>query len=1681
MPTPYPTTISQRLAAAATQVPAGFHTRLPAWLASASDDKRQALKTAPLAVANWQADANRQQHAPLKQAIEQSWTAQSKVDTALADLKTPQAFAAPLLQQALKTRWGVDIDVSTTHLRLYAPLTIPLFPIETGGVKVWSVSLVDAALHNFDAAESEKAAFTADSSFITQPTATGQFDTLPSVNSKVSIQTFVRLCRELDIGAQYQNYLKTFFGFKDAKRKASLRSTVIESLKAEAQAAVHLARLKKDGSERLLSTLQAQLKGISGLTLDGKTLLSHDLSLMGAPLAGIVLFAADLELHHSAVPVVAYIPGDPQAPLKYYRDGIAFIQDLTRKLREADYQAFFSRFISHEHRAYFFANLHNRLSQVTWHHPIPGDPSPTWRAEPVANPKLQLHATKITGELYEHLYESKLNRLLNDARSIAVSTADADSKARWQRWDIVEKIGKTLLEIAAFIATPFIPPLGLLMLGYTAYQLLDDVFEGIIDWAEGLKRQALGHLMSILEQMVQLGMFAVGAPIAEGLLRQALPREVWAFFERLHPVTSDDGKTRLWNPDLSPYAHDLQLPTASRPKADGLHAYGDKQILPLEGQHFAVKQQASNAVLAHPSHVHAYQPPVIGNGKGAWITPLDHPLTWHRSTLLRRLGEPANALSETGLEQAQRISSTDEGALRKLYMDRQPPPPLLADSLKRIHIDQQLQDVIDQMNSDDPQVYSKADTQTQLWLLSQTGLWPESKTLRFLNAKGETVWEHPGRENAAVAQIHEAQMNNGDLLKTLLETLDESERKTLLGEDFGTPTTQLHVRAAKLRKQLARRAEDNRASMFDSRYRGLELTTDARVQKVIDSTPGLPVSAAEEVLLGASGQDLLDIDQGTLPSHLIDRARWAAHQVRISRAYEGLYMSALESSDTHRLALHSLEKLPGWSPQVRLEVRDFKRDGPLRDAIGPAQASIRRLLVRTIEGDYIPEDSMGTLLGETDFYTAVLQALPDTQRDALDMQIGQGPRLRQTLGQHALARDELGPLLAEVPLLKPSYDPTLMRLPGGMQGYDASPLAGSSEGVSLETQLHELYPQLSPGEVTAVLAAMQNDPGTPLETLQFLKKEFSQLETHLRTWQQNVPQTLVGTDLPLSRWRIAAEQQNRFLWSQKLISAWRHATPVDPAYDNGHLLQLNQPVYGELPALDARLGHITTLEFQGYLTTRGTPGFLARFPGLRRLAISDIALRTLPSEISALAHLNALILRNCAINLTTPSRAALANLTELHTLDLSSNPLGLAPNFENMTNLRTLDLSHSSISVFPTGLLNRPRLANANLSHNNLRRLPEALYSLPASAAKAYDLSGNPLTRATLERIKTYCQSTGEHFGVEANPDEVRLVQALYPTYNAPEANQFVFRLPGGLDDSMAILVRLKADYERLQADLQEWVVDVPERYPFTGLPMDEQVRAQQQLIRGEIGSLLEQGWRRETGLDMSHDPLTQSHQMLLTLPLLGDLPKLNVDFKHISKLDLRAQETTSIPEGFLERFPNLESLLIHRYALQDIPAAIFKLPKLNTLSLTQCSLRLTRERVDALSDLHDLEYLDLSDNPLALTPDVSKMSGLETLMMENAGLTEVPHGVFNLTSLTQMNLSDNRITELPTDLLEVDPDSAAGFDLSDNPFSPAALAILRRYYNRTAVDFDVAQARQPAPDRSGSRSPTSSETDNEP
>lgn len=1637
---------------------------IPDWLPGASTTHREALRTTPPKVLEWHQHAPHAQRLELKAAVAESWAAQNQLDGTLATLKSPTDFAKPLLQDALKRQFGLEHDVSAIHLRLYLPLKTPWLPILTGGFRVSTTPLIEAALHNFEAAEQEPDAYAVESTFTSPPTATGQFDILRDVSNRLTVAGFIGLCRTLDIGAQYQRYLKQALGFETPSRLAQLRNLVKTHLGAEARAALHMARMKKDIDTPAFYPLQGQLEGLQGMMLDGRPLLSHDLRLMSAPLTGITLFAPDLELNRSAVPVVAYIPGDPESPLKYYPSSTAFMQALTAKLRSADYQKFFSRFVNHDDRGHFFADLNSRLSHITWHQHVPGQAQPTWRETPATTVNLQFSVTKIGADLYEHLYRQKLDKILNDAAVTAISTADADRKARWERWDIVQSIAKTILEVVAFIAAPFIPPLGALMLGYTAYQLLDETFEGIIDWAVGLKNQAFGHLMAVIEQAVQLGLFAVGMPLAEGLLREKLPKEIWSFFDRLHPVKNAADETRLWNPDLSPYTHDIRLPDDSRPDNLGLHRHNSDKILKVGTQHFAIEQNNGRSSLLHPTRQNAYRPRVMSNGKGAWVTELDRPLSWSSETLLRRIDPTGESLSDERLAQVRQISGTHDGALRKMYMNRESPPPLLADTLSRVSIDQELQDFIDQMNSDDPQQYRQANTQTQLWLITNKGLWPKAKTLRFLNEKGQAIWEFPGQEQAAIAQIHEAQLINGDLLSTLLETLNEPQRKVLLEEEFGYPTTSLETRTKKLRKRLARLAQEHRGSLFDTYYRkwALQQTSNPRTQKIIDATSGLTTTAAQEVLSASNAEELLEIDQGRIPPRVSELARWAAHQVRVTRAYEGLYLDSLDSSDTHRLALHSLEKLPGWSSHVHLAVTDYSRTGTIRDSIGNRQAPIQRILVRTIDGEYVPEDEKGTVFGATDFYTAILQALPDAQRNALDIHIGQGPLLRQTLRQHALDRDALGALLASSPIRKPAYNPDLMRLPGGMDGYGATP-STSSAGPSLTDRLRDLFPTLEPHQATDVLSSLERQPGGALPTLISMKREYFRLEQDLSAWIANTPRVLQGTHLPLSEAIIAGEEQNRRLWATEIKRCWRHETETDEHFhnpdDNGNVLRLTEPVYGDLPALGCRFGHVSRLDLRGYPTTQKTTEFLGHFPNLRRLEIRDITLSQVPTEITSRARINDLRLNNCAITLTAQGRASLAAMNNLKTLDLANNPLALAPTVENMPRLQTLNLTNTQITQVPDGLSNRPQLSKANLSDNQITELPETLFALPGETTEDFDLSGNPLSRATLERIKTYCQQTGEHMGADANLAERHLVHELFPTYTGQEAGRFIFELPGSLDDSLAILTRLKADYQHLQADLEEWVLDVPEQHPVTGAPLDDQVRARHQIIRRAFKEQLEECWRRESALDESHTPPAKTHEFESGLAILGALPELNVDFNHVSCLQLVGEGSTSIPEGFLNRFPELESLLIHRYALGEIPGAVFNLSKLKLLTLTRNNLHLTPATADALSGLHGLDFLDLSHNALGISPNVSMMSNLNTLMLEDTGLTQVPEGAFNLPILMHLDLSDNLITELPSDILEVPPQAAENFELNGNPLSQDTVAMLRTYYERTGEHFGVIEA----------------------
>lgn len=173
----------------------------------------------------------------------------------------------------------------------------------------------------------------------------------------------------------------------------------------------------------------------------------------------------------------------------------------------------------------------------------------------------------------------------------------------------------------------------------------------------------------------------------------------------------------------------------------------------------------------------------------------------------------------------------------------------------------------------------------------------------------------------------------------------------------------------------------------------------------------------------------------------------------------------------------------------------------------------------------------------------------------------------------------------------------------------------------------------------------------------------------------------------------------------------------------------------------------------------------------------------------------------------------------------------------------------------------------------------------------------------------------------------------------------------------------------------------------------------------------------------------------------------------------MSGEGTTSNVEGLLQAFPKLKVLSLHRYTMGDIPAAILNQPHLITLSLTECAIRLTPHSANALSGMRTLEYLDLSENPLGITPTVSNLHNLNTLHLENTGINQPPAGVFSLPNLRTVDLSENLIEEIPSHILEVSPTWDYDSDLGGNPLSDASLNVLRQYYLQTGNDLGVEAA----------------------
>lgn len=579
--------------------------------------------------------------------------------------------------------------------------------------------------------------------------------------------------------------------------------------------------------------------------------------------------------------------------------------------------------------------------------------------------------------------------------------------------------------------------------------------------------------------------------------------------------------------------------------------------------------------------------------------------------------------------------------------------------------------------------------------------------------------------------------------------------------------------------------------------------------------------------------------------------------------------------------------------------------------------------------------------------------------------------------------------------------------PGGMNRGDNE----SPEQISLRSRLSALFNprptaqsrarKLFPGlndEGLGTLLRPQGD--NVLAYLARRESEYKTLKEDLAAWVRT--STGDGTDKTRA---VAAERS-----AAAIRRSWKR--------QSGDVLRLELG-NGVLPALSADFSHVHVLELGAVGWSAAADDFLNGFTSLERLTVARSTLDTLPASIVEMQGLTELTLTTNRLQLTEHTAAQLSGLSQLQLLNLSHNPLGKAPDFSAMRLLRSVSLRDTRLEQWPNGLQNLQAAVSVDLRDNLLREIPQTIL-FPASAQSLASarvnsvthIEGNPFPAGYWRTLEKYWQRVSiEHpqahvgkqpktFRLDGAVEDIAMVQRMYPDKDARAARDYLLGLEEGAHGEMS---RRFTQFNVLETQLEAYITDSQNgSSTATG---SEAIKARR------IARLIRGCWLQESG------------GVLKLSEVYGHLPALTADFSHVKSLSLDAVTWSDAADAFLGRFANLEQLTLTSCNIGKLPAVVASLSRLTELHLRANKIKLDQQDADALSKLHSLKHIDLGDNPLEILPDFSAMPGLQTLNLQNTGITEWPKGLLDKTALTTLDLRDNRLREVPQANLDPLPD----------------------------------------------------------
>lgn len=812
----------------------------------------------------WFAAASAEDQTQVRQLIALRDMQYKALRTALKDFRQIGEFCKPLLERRLAQ--AIDVEKAQYLHQPFKVYTTQQNPpgldfgnepelIKRPDGPAQRRSLLEAALHNFQG-----------------PDDLGPFDALtvgPNNDAPLpdlELQAFIDLCRDLDLGRQYQEHLQSIY---DGPAQATIQQLWIDASRQALSTEAEIAALKDLLSSKGRDALAQLCDGTSTPRYGEHTLHCWRFSLFDIPIHDVLLIGPDEASQIN--PCILYIPQDSEHPVREFASSAEARAHLRQRLLQTTFRQRLVGFAEKNNQAELSRKFDDALFETR-------DGVRKLRKKP----ELRFNRTRLVLPIWPVLFHSHKRRLKADARAIAVPTADANAKARKARLQQWVDAGMNLLNVAAF----FVPGLDAVMLGVFAYDLMDSVFTGFEAWEEGDTHEALQQLESL----------AINAVVAAGFAGASKALKASGFVDALESVRKE-GKDVLWNSDMTGYFSDMTLPESVLPDDQGLYHCDGKTYVQLDNQLLEVFEERSGQWHArHPSDPTAYSPQLHGNGQGAWRLAHEQPHDWNDAKLLRRLTPFANVLEDTELTGALRCTGIDIATLRRVHLTSEPAQARLLDALQRLTWDHEADQIAERVRQSKPLVAYKHYALPQL--LQLTG-WPDNHVLKVFEGP-EPFGNHvrlgaPWAPGQMEIEITLNDLESGELCQAVTRQLSDDTLRALLAD---TPRAQ---QAKALAGKLGDQLQGKRAAIFDSLVASNRQPLDPAQTALGRQFPRLPDRVLQEIVSLASPDERERLTLSRVPLRIAEQARLQQAAVQLDRALLGLLRPSLANTDSLKL------------------------------------------------------------------------------------------------------------------------------------------------------------------------------------------------------------------------------------------------------------------------------------------------------------------------------------------------------------------------------------------------------------------------------------------------------------------------------------------------------------------------------------------------------------------------------------------------------------------------------------------------------------------------------------------------------------------------------------------------------------------------------------------------------------